>query len=71
GDSFVIWSLPLTDVIQSITAVLTFTFLPRTKIDSGYYSDRGTLSHAFIVEKAFFFSFTMHNLFAFSPYILS
>ncbi|CAF3044096.1 unnamed protein product [Rotaria sp. Silwood2] len=38
--SFVIWSLPLTDVIQSITAVLTFTFLPRTKIDSGYYSDQ-------------------------------
>ncbi|CAF3597020.1 unnamed protein product [Rotaria sp. Silwood1] len=30
---FSIWSLPLTDIIQSIIAVLTFTFLSRTKFD--------------------------------------
>lgn len=52
--SFLIWSLPLTGVIQSITAALTFTFLSRTKVDPGYYSDRGTLSYAFIVENSFF-----------------
>ena len=52
--SFLIWSLPLTGLIQSITAALTFTFLSRTKTDAGYYSDRGTLSYAFIVENSFF-----------------
>ncbi|CAF0790806.1 unnamed protein product [Adineta steineri] len=53
-ESFLIWSLPLTGLIQSIIATLTFTFLSRTKIDPGYYSDRGTLSYAFIVENTFF-----------------
>lgn len=52
--SFLIWSLPLTGLVQSITAALTFTFLSRTKTDPGYYSDRGTLSYAFIVENSFF-----------------
>ena len=53
-DSILIWSLPLTGVIQSITAIVTFTFLSRTKRDAGYYSDRGTLSYPFIIENSFF-----------------
>ncbi|CAF5189810.1 unnamed protein product, partial [Rotaria sp. Silwood1] len=32
---FSIWSLPLTNIIQSIITVLTFTFLSRTKFDPG------------------------------------
>jgi hypothetical protein len=54
--SFLIWSLPLTGLIQSITAIYTFTFLSRTKRDSGYSSDRGTLSYPFIIENSFFSS---------------
>ncbi|CAF3668616.1 unnamed protein product [Rotaria socialis] len=52
--SFVTWSLPLTGVLQSLTAIYTFTFLSRTKRDAGYYSDRGTLSYPFIIENSFF-----------------
>ncbi|CAF0797154.1 unnamed protein product [Didymodactylos carnosus] len=55
-NSFLIWSLPLTGLIQSITAIYTFTFLSKTKVDPGYYSDRGTLSYPFIVENSFFAS---------------
>jgi hypothetical protein len=55
-DSILIWSLPLTGLIQSITAIFTFTFLSRTKVDSGYSSDRGTLSYPFIIENSFFSS---------------
>jgi hypothetical protein len=54
--SFLVWSLPLTGVIQSITAIYTFTFLSRTKRDPGYYTDRGTLSYPFIIENSFFSS---------------
>ncbi|CAF0913100.1 unnamed protein product [Rotaria sordida] len=54
--SFLIWSLPLTGFVQSLTAIYTFTFLSRTKRDAGYYSDRGTLSYPFIVENSFFAS---------------
>lgn len=54
--SFIIWSLPLTGVVQSLTAIFTFTFLSRTKLDAGYYSDRGTLSYPFLIENSFFSS---------------
>ncbi|CAF4173965.1 unnamed protein product, partial [Rotaria sp. Silwood2] len=54
--SFLIWSLPLTGLLQATTAIYTFTFLSRTKRDAGYYSDRGTLSYPFIVENSFFAS---------------
>ncbi|UJR18909.1 hypothetical protein I4U23_022037, partial [Adineta vaga] len=52
--SILIWSLPLTGLIQSIIAMYTFTFLSRTKVDGGYFSDRGTLSYPFIVENSYF-----------------
>ncbi|CAF0830293.1 unnamed protein product [Rotaria sp. Silwood1] len=54
--SFLIWSLPLTGLLQAIIAMYTFTFLSRTKRDAGYYSDRGTLSYPFVVENSFFAS---------------
>ncbi|CAF0898265.1 unnamed protein product [Didymodactylos carnosus] len=53
-NSCLIWSLPLTGLLQSITAIFTFTFLPKNKLDSGYYTDRGLLSYAFILENSFF-----------------
>ena len=52
--SVFIWSLPLTGLIQSVIAIYTFTFLSRTKVDGGYFSDRGTLSYSFIVENSYF-----------------
>jgi len=49
-----VWSLPLTGVIQSIVAVYTFTFLPKKAIDPGYFGDKGVLSYNFIKENVFF-----------------
>ncbi len=69
--SFLIWSLPLTGVIQSIIAALTFTFLSRTKADPGYYSDRGTLSYAFIVENSFFAGLLLFQWLYYSDYFYS
>jgi hypothetical protein len=53
-NSFLIWSMPLTGLIQSITAIYTFTFLPKKTIDPGYYGDKGILSYNFIIENSFF-----------------
>ena len=66
--SFLIWSLPLTGLVQSITAALTFTFLSRTKVDPGYYSDRGTLSYPFIVENSFFAGLLLFQWLYYSDY---
>jgi hypothetical protein len=51
--SFLIWSLPLNGVVQSITATYYFSFLPN-KIDPGYYSDKSSLSYDFVKENIFF-----------------
>ncbi|KAG5458604.1 MAG: hypothetical protein BJ554DRAFT_1143 [Olpidium bornovanus] len=53
-DSFLIWSLPLSGIVQSITAMRTFTFLPKKAVDPGYFSDKITMSYPFIVENSFF-----------------
>jgi len=50
------WALPLMGVTQSLTAVYYFRFLPKTRADPGYYSDRGTLNYAFITENIFYAS---------------
>jgi len=49
-----IWSVPLTGVIQSIVAVYTFTFLPKKAVDGGYFGDKGVLSYNFIKENVFY-----------------
>jgi len=53
--SNLVWVVPVTGVIQSITAVYTFTFLPR-KADPGitFLSDKSALSYFFIIENSFF-----------------
>lgn len=48
------WSMPLTGLIQSITAVYYFWFLPKKQEDPGYYSDKSTLSYNFVKENIFF-----------------
>jgi len=53
-NSHIIWVLPLTGLIQSITAIYTFTFLPKKTKDGGYFGDKGILSYAFISENSFF-----------------
>ena len=52
-DSFLIWSLPLNGVVQSLTATYYFSFLPK-KVDPGYYSDKSALSYDFVKENIFF-----------------
>lgn len=47
-------SLPLTGVMQSITAIYTFTFLPKKMRDPGYFSDKYTITYPFIIENSFF-----------------
>jgi len=70
-NSFLVWSLPLTGLIQSVTAIYTFTFLPKNAKDPGYYGDKGILSYSFIVENSFFellllFQWLYYNDFFFS-----
>ena len=52
------WALPLMGVAQSATAIYYFRFLPK-KSDPGYYSDRGTMSYAFVCENLFYSSILM------------
>lgn len=54
-NSMLVWSVPITGLIQSITAALTFTFMPR-KVDPGitFLSDKSALSYFFIIENSFF-----------------
>jgi hypothetical protein len=53
-NSFLIWALPLTGLCQSITAMYTFTFLPKKQRDGGYFGDKSVMSYPFIVENSFF-----------------
>ncbi|KXS21802.1 MFS general substrate transporter [Gonapodya prolifera JEL478] len=46
-------TLPLTGVLQTLTAIFTFTFLPR-KDDGGYVNDVGSISYQFVCENLFF-----------------
>jgi len=47
-------TLPLTGVCQTLTAIYTFTFLPKNPQDPGYFGDKGTISYAFVKENLFF-----------------
>jgi len=47
-------TLPITGVIQTIVAIYTFTFLPKTQVNPGYYNDKTTMSYPFIKENLFF-----------------
>ena len=59
-NSWLLVTLPMTGVFQSITAMYTvpyfykFTFLPRKTKDQGYFSDKYTMNYAFVVENSFF-----------------
>jgi len=55
-NSFLVWALPATGVIQSISATYYFWFLPRKQQDHGYFSDRKALSFNFVRENIFFAS---------------
>lgn len=60
--SWLVWTLPLNALAQSINAALTFTFLPR-KEDPGFaaVSDKSVLSYFTVVENSFY---SMQLLFA-------
>ncbi|KAJ3220070.1 hypothetical protein HDU67_006826 [Dinochytrium kinnereticum] len=53
-NSILIWSLPATGIFQSVNAVYTFTFLPKSKKDGGYFGDKSILSYPFIIENSFY-----------------
>jgi len=67
--SHLVWMVPVTGVIQSITAIYTFTFLPR-KADPGitYLSDKSALSYFFIIENSFFEMLLMFQWLYYSDY---
>ncbi|KAJ3176550.1 hypothetical protein HK101_010424 [Irineochytrium annulatum] len=52
--SILIWLLPATGVFQSVTAIYTFTFLPKKQKDGGYFGDKSILSYPFIIENSFY-----------------
>lgn len=53
--SLLIWSVPLSGLFQSLNAMATFWFLPKNPgADQGYFSDKRTMSYAFISENSFF-----------------
>ena len=53
-DSVVIITLPLTGVIQCVTAIRYFWFMPKQQKEAGYFTDQGALSYPFIQETLFF-----------------
>lgn len=52
--SFLVWSLPLSGLIQTIIACRTFHFLPKGKTDQGYYTSGRVMSYDFMAENLFF-----------------
>lgn len=54
--SFLVWCLPITGVVQAISATLYFWFLPKRQSDHGYFSDKKPLSYNFVKENIFFSS---------------
>eukprot|EP00756_Hemistasia_phaeocysticola_P051763 Hpha_TRINITY_DN26939_c0_g1::TRINITY_DN26939_c0_g1_i1::g.24890::m.24890 len=57
-----VWSCPLTGLLQAINAALTFTFLPRTEIPGfAAVADKSVLSYFTVVENSFY---AMQLLFA-------
>ncbi|KAJ3397723.1 hypothetical protein HDU92_004139 [Lobulomyces angularis] len=72
-DSLLIWSLPLSGVFQSLNAMSVFWFLPKNTKETGYFSDKKTMSYSFIKENSFFallllFQFTYFNNYFFEIY---
>jgi hypothetical protein len=53
-NSAVVWSLPLTGVIQTLIVMASFKFLKKDSKHQGYFSDKFTLSYEFISENLFF-----------------
>jgi len=60
-DSVIVFSLPVTGVLQSLTAIYTFTFLPRKQKDPGYFGDLTILSYQFIQENIFYELLTLYG----------
>ncbi|KAJ3319093.1 hypothetical protein HDU93_003805, partial [Gonapodya sp. JEL0774] len=48
-NSVLLTTMPITGIAQTITAIVTFTFLPKKK-DGGYVNDVGAISYFFVVE---------------------
>ncbi|KAI9356240.1 hypothetical protein DFJ73DRAFT_823516 [Zopfochytrium polystomum] len=52
--SVLVFTLPGTGVFQTVTAIYTFTFLPKKAKDGGYFGDKSIMSYPFIIENSFF-----------------
>ncbi|KAI3635401.1 hypothetical protein MIR68_006967 [Amoeboaphelidium protococcarum] len=48
------WTLPLTGLLQSTVAIMTFTFLPKNNYGSGYFTEKKAISYGFVVENSFY-----------------
>jgi len=50
-----VWSVPLTGLLQSLNAALTFTFLPKTEVPGfAAVADKSVLSYYTVVENSFY-----------------
>ena len=67
-NSELVWSLPLTGFLQSVIAAFTFTFLSKNNTNSGYFSDKRTVSYGFVVENSFFALQALFCCLYFNPY---
>jgi len=68
-DSPLVWSLPLTGVLQSLSATYYFQrHLPKQN-DPGYYSDSSALSYNFVAENIFFSSILLWQFLYYSPHL--
>jgi len=50
SQSPLLWTLPISGVVQAVTATYYFYFLPKSKADPGYYSDKSVLTFNFVVR---------------------
>jgi hypothetical protein len=62
-------TLPLTGICQTLTAIYTFTFLPKSEIDPGYYSDSKSITYQFIKENLFFVGLLYFQWLYYNPYL--
>jgi hypothetical protein len=68
-DSWLVLTLPLTGLMQSITASIYFTFLPK-KVDPAYFADKYSLSYSFVVENIFFAGILCFQWWYYCDYII-
>jgi len=66
--SQLVWTMPLTGLLQTVIAVLTFTFLKKGTTEQGYYGDKYTMTYEFICENLFYSGLLLFQAMYYDPY---